>query len=112
MTAKLSESPEMYGNGCDGSTANGVKTGNTRSVKTFETCLRSSALRSCHSTISIPAFFNSGNNSDFKIFDCFATSSCVRREISFIISDGSMSGLAVIGVPSSRFVKTDATRTI
>ena len=26
-TARLSESPEIYGNGCDGSTASGVRTG-------------------------------------------------------------------------------------
>jgi hypothetical protein len=28
-TARLSDSPLMYGNGCDGSTASGVSTGNT-----------------------------------------------------------------------------------
>ena len=27
ITAKLSERPEMYGNGCEGSTAKGVSTG-------------------------------------------------------------------------------------
>ena len=27
ITAKLSESPEIYGKGCEGSTASGVKTG-------------------------------------------------------------------------------------
>jgi hypothetical protein len=32
-TARLSDSPEMYGNGCAGSTASGVSTGNTWSRK-------------------------------------------------------------------------------
>ena len=27
ITARFSDSPEIYGNGCDGSTASGVKTG-------------------------------------------------------------------------------------
>ena len=31
ITAKFKESPEIYGNGWDGSTANGVKTGKIRS---------------------------------------------------------------------------------
>ena len=37
MTARLSERPEMYGNGCDGSTARGVRTGKIRSANSFVT---------------------------------------------------------------------------
>ena len=29
VTAKFIDNPDMYGNGCDGSTASGVSTGNT-----------------------------------------------------------------------------------
>ena len=32
-TPKLRDRPEMYGNGCDGSTANGVSTGKMRALK-------------------------------------------------------------------------------
>ena len=112
ITARLSERPEIYGNGWDGSTAKGVKTGKILSEKILETNLRSSDFKSCQSTISIPAFFISGTNSSLKILDWRDTSSWVWREIAFIKTDGSMSGLAVIGEPSSRLLKTDATRTI
>jgi hypothetical protein len=37
ITARFSESPEIYGNGCDGSTASGVHTGKMRSLKIRET---------------------------------------------------------------------------
>ena len=37
ITARLRDKPEMYGNGCEGSTANGVSTGNIRSLNNFET---------------------------------------------------------------------------
>ena len=41
-TARFSDSPEMYGNGCAGSTASGVSTGKTRSLKSFLHCFCSS----------------------------------------------------------------------
>ena len=77
ITARLSERPEIYGNGWDGSTANGVNTGKILSENILETYLRSSEFSSCQSTISIPAFFISGNISFLKILDWRETSSWV-----------------------------------
>ncbi|CAB4705637.1 unannotated protein [freshwater metagenome] len=36
MTARLSERPDMYGNGCEGSTASGVSTGKIRSLNSVD----------------------------------------------------------------------------
>ena len=61
--ARFSESEEMYGNGCAGSTDSGVSTGNTRSRKSDSRCPRSLSSSSAQSTIRSRSFSSSGRSS-------------------------------------------------
>ena len=71
-TAKFSERPEMYGNGCDGSTARGVRTGKTCSSKSFDIASRSSVVNSSQRKISIPLATSAGSIESLKVCDaCF-----------------------------------------
>ena len=70
MTARFSESPEMYGNGCAGSTASGVSTGRSRSRKSLRSAVRSSLDRSSQRTIAMPASASSGQIWSWKTAVC------------------------------------------
>ena len=59
-TARFSESPEIYGNGCEGSTASGVRTGKILLLKVASTTSRSTGDKSSHLTIPIFALVNCG----------------------------------------------------
>ncbi len=59
-TARLSESPEMYGNGCAGSTASGVRTGNTRCRKKVNRRACSFSVRSGQRSSWMPSSDSSG----------------------------------------------------
>ena len=59
-TAMFSDSPEMYGNGWAGSTASGVRTGKTRSLKSFLHCRCSSRVRSSQRTSSMFSLASAG----------------------------------------------------
>ena len=71
-TAKLRDRPEMYGNGCDGSTARGVSTGKTCSSNKADIASRSSVVNSSQRKISIPLATNAGSIESLKVCDaCF-----------------------------------------
>ena len=60
-TARFNDSPEMYGNGCAGSTASGVRTGWICSVNTSSNRRRSLLLRSDQRTTARPSLANAGS---------------------------------------------------
>ncbi len=59
-TARLSDRPEMYGNGWAGSTASGVSTGKRRSVNVWPSRSRSSSESSSQRTIVMPSVSSAG----------------------------------------------------
>src|SRR4051794_8732759 len=77
-TARLSESPLMYGNGWAGSTASGVRTGKTWSRKYSRSRIASVSARSSQCTIRIPASSSRGATSSWNTFACRCSRSRVR----------------------------------
>ncbi len=75
-TARLSESPEMYGNGWAGSTASGVRTGNTCSRNITPSISCSAGDSSSHRTRVMPSSASFGRTSLTKTRACRAISSC------------------------------------
>ena len=59
-TARFSDRSEMYGNGCAGSTDNGVRIGKTRFSNVCRRWTRSSPPRSSQSTTLMPAAASRG----------------------------------------------------
>ena len=87
-TARLSERSEMYGNGCAGSTASGVRTGNTRSSNTSWSSSRCAFFSSSQSVIRIRSACSCGCTSFSKTCTWRATSSCARARIASSCSRG------------------------
>ena len=87
-TARLIDRPEMYGNGCEGSTASGVSTGKMRSANSSRIRSFSSVASSCHRRISIPSAARAGRMSSSNSRECSSTSSRVRVRIAWWTSRG------------------------
>src|SRR4051794_31244980 len=112
MTARLSESPEMYGKGCAGSTASGVSTGKTWSRK--NACSRSCSASgsSPQWTRLIPASSRAGSTRSRYVEACAACNSWARREIPPRTSRGSRPLAAVTARPVAMRRLRPATRTM
>ena len=109
---KLSERPEMYGNGSPGPTASGVSTGYTSRSNCTSTWRRSAGLRSVNDTTSTPFSASSGSSSSRQMRLCSAISSRTRSVIRSSTSPrGSWSGVDGRR-PASRASCTAATRTM
>ena len=111
-TARFSDSPEMYGNGCAGSTASGVRTGNTRSLKSFLQYFCSSRSRSAHRTSSMPLSDSEGTRSSRNSCACRSLSSRDLVQISSRISRGSRPDAARTATPAAIRRLRPATRTM
>ena len=111
-TARLSESPEMYGNGCAGSTASGVSTGKTLSSKSWPARVCSSAVSSDQRRISMPSLARDGRMSSPKQAACRAISSRVRFRMASWTSRGSPPLAARTAIPVAMRRFRPATRTM
>ena len=80
-TARFNDREEMYGNGCAGSTASGVRTGNTCSRKYVRSRSRSGASSSPQLTSSTPSADSLGRTSSPKQAACRVTRSAARAVI-------------------------------
>ena len=112
ITARLRERPEMYGNGCAGSTASGVRTGNTREPN--RSCIRpcASASRSDQRRISICSLASSGLIWSWKQSAWRTISSRVRAQIASSTSRGSSPDAARTATPAAILRLSPATRTM
>ena len=111
-TARLIDRPEMYGNGCDGSTASGVRTGKMRSAKSSSIRSRSSAVSWSQRRISMPSAASSGRISSVNTRACSATSSRVRLRIAECRSRGSIPLTPGTATPAAIRRFSPATRTM
>ena len=78
ITARLRLRPEMYGNGCAGSTASGVSTGKIELRKSSDIAARCSAPSSDHERMRTPIASSSGRISSWNRRDWMSHSSRVR----------------------------------
>ena len=67
-TARLRDRPEMYGNGCEGSTASGVNTGKTRFWKYFDNASCCAESSSFHERKCRPSSWRRGRRSSWNDF--------------------------------------------
>ena len=111
-TARLSESPEMYGNGCAGSTASGVSTGNTRFLNSRLHCFCSSGVRSFHRSSSMSSLASAGTISSRNSLACRAISADVVDQICSSTSRGSSPEAAGTATPAAMRRLRPATRTM
>ena len=111
-TAMLSESPEMYGNGCAGSTASGVSTGKTRSLKSFLHCFCSSRVRSSQRTSSMFSFARLGTITSRNSAACRASSTDVVPQMCSSTSRGSSPDVVGTASPAAIRRLRPATRTM
>ena len=111
-TARLSDRPEMYGNGCAGSTASGVSTGKICLRKYFRS--RScSASPSCSQRTSVmPWVASSGCTWSANTCACRAASSCARWLIASSTWRGLRPEAAVTARPVAMRRFRPATRTM
>src|SRR5918996_2171856 len=100
-TARFSDSPEMYGNGCAGSTASGVSTGKIRSPNSTRIRVCSASSRSSHREISMPSLPRAGSTSWWKPFACRVMSSRVRASVPSCTSRGSSPLAAGTATPAA-----------
>src|SRR5699024_505873 len=112
ITARFNDSPEMYGNGCAGSTASGVSTGKIIFRKYL--CSRSFSL-SCSAskcTSVMPSAASAGCTCSENTAACRAASSCALTEIISSTCRGSSPEAAVTAIPVAIRRFSPATRTM
>src|SRR4051794_36816817 len=111
-TARLSDSPEMYGNGCAGSTANGVRTGKTasRNISCSRSCSTWSS--SSHRTTVMPSEASNGRTSRWNTWACRSIRSWARTPISSSTSRGSSPDAERTAIPVAMRRLRPATRTM
>ena len=110
MTARLSESPEIYGKGCDGSIASGVRTGKICLLKISIATSRSLEFNSSQRTILIPSLESFKWTSSWKHLVLREISSSVLVESSFINSIGVNPAVLAFEIPVSNLFFSEATR--
>ncbi len=111
-TPRLSESPEMYGNGWPCPTPSGVSTGNTSVSKSRSSSNISSSSRSSIAATMIPASASAGRSSRFHSRDWRAVSSSTRARISASASSGVRPSGERTDRPASACSARPATRTM
>ena len=110
MTARFSDSPEIYGNGCDGSIASGVNTGKIWLWKISVASSRSLTFNSSHRTIFIPSLESLRCTSSWKHLVFRFINSSVLVESSFINSIGVNPAVLAFETPVSNLFFSEATR--
>jgi hypothetical protein len=111
-TPRFSESPEMYGNGCAGSTASGVRTGKICLRKNLCSRSCSSVPRSSSRTSVMPSRASAGCTCSAKTRACRAASSCARSAIASSTWRGLRPDAAVTASPVAIRRLSPATRTM
>ena len=111
-TARFRDSPEMYGNGCAGSTASGVSTGKTRSLNSFLQAFCSSRVRSAHRSSSMSSLASAGTISSRNSRACRAISTGVSRQICSRTSRGNSLDADGTATPAAIRRLRPATRTM
>lgn len=111
-TARLSDSPEMYGNGWAGSTASGVSTGKICLRKNLcrRSCSRVSSSSQCTSVM--PSAARAGWTSSANTRACLAMRSCARSLIASSTWRGESPDAAVTAMPVAMRRLSPATRTM
>ena len=111
-TARFSDRPEMYGKGCAGSTASGVRTGNTRSLNSFLHSFCSSRFRSSQRTTSMFSLPSAGTISSRNSVAWRSISTDVLLQIFSSTSRGSSPDAAGTATPAAMRRLRPATRTM
>jgi hypothetical protein len=111
-TARFRERPEMYGNGCAGSTASGVSTGNTRLVNISPMRSCSSGESSSQRTIVMPSVARAGRTWSRYTRACIDISSDATSEICSSTSRGSRPDADRTAMPVAIRRLRPATRTM
>lgn len=111
-TARFSDSPEMYGNGCAGSTASGVSTGKICSRNDARIRSRSAGSSSVHRTMRMFSSAIAGAISSAKTRDCRDIKAEVRSAICSSCSVGGRNPGRRTGSPVCRRRFSPATRTM
>src|SRR6056297_150396 len=111
LTASDRARSEMYGNGCPGSTANGVSTGNTRSSNHPSSSLRSSVVVSSQEMMSTPAARSSGTRRSTKVASSSVTNDNTRSPMASSCCTGVRPSGVGRSMPASTWSLSAATRT-
>ena len=112
VTARLSDRPEMYGNGCAGSTASGVSTGKIRSVNSSCICFCSSCRARPSAAARCPASTSAGSTSSRNSSPCRCISSRASRQMASSTSRGIRPLAAGTATPAASRRFRPATRTM
>ena len=112
ITAMLSERPEMYGNGCAGSTASGVSTGNTWFSKYSSKSFCSSTERSFHRLSVIFFSRRAGSSTSLNSLAWRSCRRCASALISLSTSCGESPEDAITASPVAIRRFSPATRTM
>ena len=102
----------MYGNGCAGSTASGVSTGNTRFLNSRLHCFCSSRVRSFHRSSSMSSLASAGTISSRNSLACRSISADVVDQICSSTSRGISPEAAGTATPAAMRRFRPATRTM
>jgi hypothetical protein len=111
-TASDSDRLEMYGNGCPGSTASGVSTGNTCASKNSSTRIHSAGVRSAIRTKVMPWSASAGSSSSSRQRSRAASSSRTRARTAASCSPGVIPSGGYCWAPCAAFRRSPATRTM